>query len=163
MMRYVPTGRRHSPKVAGVFRQLIGRIVSEGDDIPDWLARKRTVLIPKGENRGEADQYRPFTCLNTVYKLLTGTLAVMLPEHTAEYDYLPAEQLVMRRERRGWRDVLLVNGMVNSEVRHGNGTISVAWVDYKKAFDRVPHGWLRTVLKVTSSQSSQVVHLQPTS
>ena len=36
-----------------VLRQLIGRIVSEGEDIPDWLVRARTVLIPKSKHRGE--------------------------------------------------------------------------------------------------------------
>lgn len=36
------------------------------------LVRGRTVLIPKEEGASEPDKFRPITCLNTTYKLLTG-------------------------------------------------------------------------------------------
>ena len=36
--------------------------------------------------------------------------------------------------------------MVNGEVRHRRKRLSVAWVDYSKAFNRVLHGWLLEVL-----------------
>ena len=72
----------------------------------------------------------------------------MLQEYTTEYNYLPAEQLALRRGRRGCLDTLLVDGMLGSEARQGSRRISVSWIDYTKELDLVPHGWLATVLRV---------------
>ena len=58
----------------------------------------------------------------------------------------PAEQRALWKEKRGCLDALLIDSMVNEEVRHRRKKLSVAWVDYSKAFDRVPHGWLLEVL-----------------
>ena len=78
----------------------------------------------------------------------------MLREHTEEYEYLPAEQLALRRRRRGCLDAVLVDSMLGTEARTGRGAISVAWIDYKKAFDRVSHGWLTTMLKVINAPTA---------
>ena len=75
-------------------------------------------------------------------------LAVVLQEHTTECNYLPLEQLLLGRQKKGCLDTLLVDGILSSEARRGSGTISVAWINYKKAFYRVPHDWLTMVLRV---------------
>ena len=135
-------------QAAEVLGQLVRRNVSEGGaDIPDWLVRGRTVLIPKEGCEGRPDQYRPITCLNTAYKLLTGTLTTMLQDHSSKYGVMPDEQKALRPGKRGCLDALMVDTMVGQEAYLRGGRVSVAWIDYKKAFDRVPHGWLRLVLR----------------
>ena len=53
------------------------RAVLEGTlEVPQWMVSGRTVMIPKEDCKGESGQFRPITCLNTSYKLLTGTQAV---------------------------------------------------------------------------------------
>ena len=56
--------RKKFPQAAGVLRQLIGRIVNEGSDIPDWLVRGGTVLIPKSDNKADPEKYRPMHYLS---------------------------------------------------------------------------------------------------
>ena len=81
--------------------------------------------------------------MNTGYKLLTAVISVELHRHVDERDIFPAEQKALRRRQRGCLDALAVDFMLASAKRLN---LSVAWVDYKKAYDRVPHDWLLHVL-----------------
>jgi len=47
----------------------------EEDQIPEWLTAGVTLLIPKNENTENPKNYRPVTCLRTIYKLITSTQA----------------------------------------------------------------------------------------
>ena len=47
--------------------------VKDNDDlIPVWWPSGRTVLLTKMEDLTDEKEYRPITCLNTSYKVLTG-------------------------------------------------------------------------------------------
>ena len=118
---------------------------------PPWFVRGRTVLIPKEGCRGKVDQYRPITCLNTAYKMFTTVLTNILYDHVEENHLLPAEQCALRRGRRGCLDALLVDNMVLQMSIRKAKNLSVVWIDYKKAYDRVPHGWLELVLEAISA------------
>ncbi len=126
----------------------------EGDtEVPDWLVKGRTmlvkgrtILIPKKGCQGKPDQYQPITCLNTAYKLFTAVLTTLLRQHVDEYDILPPEQKALRPRRRGCLDALLLDTEVASKARWDGRNLSVAWVDYSKAYDRVPHSWLVEML-----------------
>ncbi|RVE41606.1 hypothetical protein evm_013746 [Chilo suppressalis] len=37
---------------------------------------------------------------------------------------------------------------INQQVRHNRKTLSTSWIDYKKAYDSVPHSWLMRVLEL---------------
>jgi len=50
--------------------------------IPEWWLSGRTILLPKSKDvRGEKN-FRPITCLNTSYKILTGLVANFMRDHT---------------------------------------------------------------------------------
>ena len=51
--------------IAPIFNKLI-----EEDQIPEWLTAGVTFLIPKNENIENPKNYRPVTCLTTMYKLI---------------------------------------------------------------------------------------------
>ena len=106
------------------------------------------MLVPKKGCKGRPEQFRPITCLNTSYKLLTGLLTKTLRRHVDKHDILPEEQFALRPGRRGCTDALAVDsGICGSAIAEGK-KLSVAWIDYKKAYDRVPHGWLKKMLAV---------------
>ncbi len=42
--------------------------------------------------------------------------------------------------------------MIAQEATSRSRNLSVAWIDYQKAYDRVPHGWLELVLNASNSQ-----------
>ena len=50
--------------------------------IPEWWPKGRTVLIPKTKSFSDEKNYRPITCLNTSYKILTGIIAKYMRKHT---------------------------------------------------------------------------------
>ena len=52
--------------IAALFNKLI-----EKDQMAEWLTAEVTFLIPKIENTENPKNYRPVTCLPTIYKLLT--------------------------------------------------------------------------------------------
>ena len=85
------------------------------------------MLIPKAGCEGRLDQYRPITCLNTAYKLLTTVLTEVLYDHAMEHAYLPPEQWAIRRGHRGCLDALMVDSMVAREAMVHPRSLSVAW------------------------------------
>ena len=44
----------------------------------------------------------------------------------------------------------MIDGAVAGEARHYERDLSMAWVDLKKAYDMVPHRWLKRMLKATT-------------
>ena len=58
-----------------------------------WLVLGRTVLIPKEDDLSKEDQYRPITCLNTIYKLLTGVVGKYMKTQAEEIDIWDPRQL----------------------------------------------------------------------
>ncbi len=49
--------------------------------------------------------------------------------------------------RRGCLDALAIDAAVAEETKIDDRDLSVGWIDYQKAFDSVPHQWLRQVLR----------------
>lgn len=48
-------------------------IIAKRPDITSWLTSERSVMIPK-KDKPSASDYRPITCLNTLYKLITSVI-----------------------------------------------------------------------------------------
>ena len=138
---------RAFPKMNSLLRDKMWEVMDERVSMPDWMVRGKTVLIPKEGCTGKADQYRPIACLNTSYKLLTGALANMLTEHVSKFGIMPTEQKALRKETRGCLDALTVDRAIAEEAKRDKRSLSVAWVDYRKAFDLVPHRWVNSMLR----------------
>ena len=136
--------------------QAVWEMLEEGDsdNIPAWFVKGRTVLIPKAGCEGRPEQYRPITCLNTAYKLLTAVMTEVLYEHAMAHSYLPLEQRAIRRGHRGCLDALMVDSMFAREAMVRRRNLSVAWIDYQKAYDRVPQAWLREMLSIVRAPLS---------
>ncbi len=90
--------------------------------------------------------YRPITCLNTGYKLFTAVITSELRAHCEVNNILPHEQKALQRGQRGCLDTLMVDAMILESARVRYRNLSVAWIDYKKAYDRVPHDWVERIL-----------------
>ena len=50
------------------------------------------IIIPKSGDNKEVRNYRPITCLTTMYKTPTGIIAKRISTHLEEQSLLPAEQ-----------------------------------------------------------------------
>ena len=115
--------------------------------VPDWMVKGRTVLIQKDSAKGNvASNYRPIACLPLMWKLLTGIFADKIYDHLMDNKVLPDEQKGCRRRSRGTKDQLLIDKMILREARAKQRFLSMAWIDYRKAYDMVPHSWIREML-----------------
>ena len=136
------------PTLHGRLRELLNEALQQKRTIPHWMVEGVTTLIPKGKERtADPKQYRPITCLNIMYKLYTSSLMEMLLHHVERFGLLPEEQKALRRGRAGCHDALLVDRMIVEDSEMRGRQLAVAWVDYSKAFDSVPHAWVKRMLK----------------
>ena len=77
-----------------------------------------------------------------MWKLLTGVIADQIYAHLDQEKVLPEEQKGCRKGSRGTNDLLCIDRAVIKEVNSRNKNIAMAWIDYKKAYDMVPHLWI---------------------
>ena len=106
------------------------------------MAKGTTYLLPKTEDTSNPKNYRPITCLSTTYKALTSILTERTYNYMEQNELFPKEQKGCRRGSYGSKDQLLVNRMILESCHRGRRNMSTAWIDYKKAFDSVPHSWI---------------------
>ena len=131
---------------------------------PPWLTGGRTTLIHKKGPTDVAQNYRPITCLPTIFKLLTLMLTNRIYDHVTVNYILPFEQKGCRRRARGCKDHLLLDKAIVEDCKRRKKKASYMWIDYKKAYDSVPHSWLVRILqlyKIDDTTCNFITHLMP--
>ena len=73
-----------------------------------------------------------------MWKLLTGVIAAQIYAHLDQKKLLPEEQKGDRKGSRGTNDLFDVDSAVIKEAKSRNNNLTMAWIDYKKAYDMVP-------------------------
>ena len=63
-------------------------------------------------------------------------------------ELLPEEQKGCRKKSRGTNDQLFIDKTVMEEVMQRKRNVAMAWVDYKKVYDMVPHSWIKECLNM---------------
>ena len=76
-----------------------------------------------------------------MWKLLTGMIA-------EREKLLPDEQKGCKRGSRGTKDQLLIDKTVLKDCKERHTNLSMAWIDYKKAYDFVPHSWINECMEM---------------
>ena len=61
---------------------------------------------------------------------------------------MPQEQKGCRRGSRGTKDQLLIDKAVSKDYKKRHTNLSMAWIDYKKAYDFVPHSWINECMEL---------------
>jgi hypothetical protein len=132
--------------------EVLANLFQETLENPSLLPRFLTVgvsyMLPKSGPASDPKNYRPITCLPTLYKILTSVISSKLYTQLTENKILAPEQVGCHKGSRGCKELLIVDSAVLQQAKQGQRDISVGWVDYKKAFDSVPHSWLLQVLEL---------------
>ena len=63
---------------------------------------------------------------------------------------LPEEQRGCARNSYGCKDQQMINKTIIEDCKQKKKNLSMAWMDYKKAFDSVPHSWILKTLRMYS-------------
>ena len=117
--------------------------------IEDWMTTGKTTLLMKNKEKGTIpNNYRPITCLPTTFKLMTAIIAESMLNHLENNDLISDEQKCNRRKSRGTKDQLLIDKMILRNAKRRKTNLHVAWIDYKKAFDSLPHSWITKSLQM---------------
>ena len=111
-------------------------------ELPSWLTRARTQLLPKNENTHIAKNYRPIACQNLMFKLYTSCINTFVQQHCEMNNIVTTEQAGGKRGVWGCLEQLLINKTFLNEVKQNRRNLVTVWLDYQKAFDSVPHEWL---------------------
>jgi hypothetical protein len=130
--------------------QLARRHLTTGDPLPEeWISEGRIILLHKSGPKHDPSNYRPIACLNTCYKLLTSFVALIVDRHVRRYNILPLEQVALRKGVWGCTHALMLDQTLVADAQYQKQRpISLAWIDYAKAFDSVPHAYIKWLLRV---------------
>lgn len=129
-------------------------------DIPLWLGKGRTILIAKNKEPQDPKNYRPITCLNTIYKNLTSISANRISKHVNQHNLIPLEQKGCCQGSRGCKDQLLISKTIADQCQKEKKSLSTGWIDYKKAYDSVPHPWILKSLKLVGVNNNFITFCQ---
>lgn len=133
------------PTIAKVFN----KILKEPDNTPHFFTRGMTYLLPKTNAPDPSpDQFRPITCLTTLYKLFTAVLCNKIYAHVETHRLMPIEQKGCQRNSFGCKEQITIDTLITEHAKKVNGKLYWGYVDYRKAFDSVPHSWLQKVLEL---------------
>lgn len=127
-----PSSHRH---LARVFNSWL----NGEQPIPAWFVEGRTVLIPKTGDLSDPKNYRPITCLNSCYKLFTRILYARIAKTVNPVFLNVYEQRGSKKGVAGCRENLLIDRCVTQDSIQYKRNLSMAWIDYRKAFDTTSH------------------------
>ena len=124
------------------------QVIEQPEHLPDWFTTAQTYLLPKNKNRENPQNYRPIACLSASYKVLTSILTERSYTHITKNDIILEEQRACARNSYGCKDQLLMNKMIIEDCKKKKKSLSMAWIDYRKAYDSVPHRWILKTLRM---------------
>ena len=94
----------------------------------------------------DVSNYRPITCLSNIWKLLTRIIGDLVYSHFSRNSLFPPNHKSNQRGIWETKEHLSVDKMILSDSHHHRTNLAMCWIDYKKAFDSVPHTWILAVL-----------------
>ena len=119
--------------------QLYNLVITDPKQIPQWLLNGNAFLLAKSDETSNSQNYRPVTCLTTMHKILTSMLAEYTYSFLIDSGLFSDEKKGCKRKSYGCKDQLLINKMILENCQNRNTNLSMSWIDYKQAFDSVPH------------------------
>jgi hypothetical protein len=124
------------------------QFMEDAGNIPDFLVQGITHLLPKIRDSENPSKYRPITCLCTIYKIYTACIAEKICKYLETHKILAEEQKGCIKNNQGYKEQLIIDSVVMEQVHKDNRNLYIAYIDYCKAFDSVPHSWLIHVLEI---------------
>ena len=122
----------------------------ENGNVPRWMTTGKTALIMKDVTKGNhPGNYRPITCLPLMWKTLTGIVASKLYDHLDTQGVIGEEQKGCIRRTQGTKDHLMLDKNLMRDSKKRSSNLAIAWIDYQKAYDMLPHPWIIETMKLT--------------
>ena len=123
-------------------------VINDPQQIPEWLVEGTTNLLPKKEETWIPKNYIPIVCLPTTFKILTSVITDRLYNHLENESIMTPQQRGGKKDCYGCKEQLMINNAILENCKAKKKNVSTAWIDYKKAFDSVPHSWIVRCLQM---------------
>ncbi|KAL1448298.1 hypothetical protein WDU94_008925 [Cyamophila willieti] len=134
--------------------------VQDPKKMPSFLTEGITYMIPKSEKIDDPAMYRPITCLPTMYKVFTSIMKMKIYDHISRNNIMSEEQIGSRSSTFGTKESLTIDTIVCKQAKEKCRNVCVAWIDYMKAYDSVPHSWLIKILEIYKVDKTIISFLQ---
>lgn len=116
--------------------------VLERETVPEaWPRAALTMLFKKGD-KNEPGNYRGIALINNILKLFTRILHVRIDKWASDGNILPEIQAGFRSGRSCVDQVFTLITTIQMQLRHEDNVVFAIFVDFKRAFDSIPHSLL---------------------
>lgn len=132
--------RRYAEQISGYLTKLFNLSITTGDTPSDWRIARVKPIYKKGD-RLSVNNYRPVSVISTCCKLLEHAVARYIQEFSADRNVLSPHQHGFRRSMSTVTQ-LVSNVHEILGVLDVSGQVDMVFLDFSKAFDKVPHGKL---------------------
>ena len=107
--------------------------------VPGWMTKGRTRVIQKDPHKGAApNNYRPIPCLPMMWKILTAQIREEIYFSLTSRRLFHKEQKGCRKLSKGTGELLYIDQHILNESKTIRKNLIMAWIDYKKAYNKVP-------------------------
>ena len=111
--------------------------------------RRKYQIDTKGPKKGTApNNYRSIICLPMMWKILTAQIWEEIYYSLTNHGLFPDEQKGCRKGSSGTAELLYINQHILNKSKTRRKNLAMAWIDYKKSYDMVPHSWIINSLKM---------------
>ena len=122
--------------------------------LPTWLLTSKTTLLPKNTDLYIEKNYRPLALLNIMYKIYTSCINIFLADHVWHNSIITNDQAGGQKGTWGTTEQLLINKPLLKEIKNSWRNLVTVWLNYRKAFNSIPHSWLLQALKLAKVPGS---------
>ena len=92
-----------------------------------------------------------------MWKILTAQIREEIYYSLTSHGLFPDEQKGCCKGSRGTSELLYIDQLILDESKTKQKNLAMAWIDYKKAYDMVPHSWIINSLKMYKT-SAEVIN-----
>ena len=134
-----------SKEIAVPLTKLFKKSIEEGQIPKDWKFAEVTAIFKKG-NRTDPGNYRPVSLTSICCKILEQFVRDKIVDHMTENDLYSECQHGFRKNRSCITQLIEVYDKLTELIDDGK-SIDIVYLDFKKAFDSIPHERLLIKMK----------------
>ena len=118
--------------------RILNKIFDSGGFPEEWAVGIIVILF-KGGEKNDLNNYRGITLLSVIGKLLVGILNKRLTKFVEKYKIVNENQAGFRKGYRTTDHIFTLHSVINHTINVKKKPLYVCFVDFKKAFDKVSH------------------------
>ena len=126
-----------SPVITDVVTELFNKLLASADVPPEWKLANVTPIFKKG-NKSSPSNYRPVSLTVILCKIFESLLRDKIVEHLEKHELIRESQHGFVKKKSCLSNLLVFMEEVTNYLDSGY-PVDVIYLDFQKAFDKVPH------------------------